>query len=681
MSKEKYLVTSALPYANGPLHLGHIAGAYLPADIFVRYNKMKGNDIIYICGSDEHGVPITIKAEQEGVSPQEVVNRYHDQFVKSFDKLNIKFDNFSGTARPVHHKMTQEFFTNLYKNNYISEKEIQQYYCDHDKMFLPDRFLEGTCPYCNNEKARGDECPRCGKWLEPEKLINPRCKLCSTQPTMKNTTHWFLRLDLLQTKLENWLKNKDNLKENVKHFAFGWMKEGLNERAITRDIKWGIPVPLENAMGKVLYVWFDAPIGYISSTIEWSDKIGQPEKWKDYWLNKDCKLIHFIGKDNVPFHIIVWPAILIGQENDFILPYDVPANEHLTIEGSKLSTSEGNVVWVDDFLDHYPADYLRYYLSAMAPESKDSDFSWKGFQDKINIELNNVLGNFINRTLTFTKMNFEDRIPSLLDISESDQPLINEIKQFPQKISNLLSKFSVRESIFELMHFTHLGNRYFDHQKPWELIKSNKQRCGTVINICVWMIKVIAPVLYPFLPTSSEKLWEMIGEKTPVHEIPWDNISNLNATPNQFLGKVHLLFEKIDDKQIEKVIAEIQKKMNINKPKSSVSTSKSEIGIEDFHKIELKVATVKECEKLEKSNKLLKLKIDLGNETRQIISGVAKHYDPEDLIGKQVIVVTNLKKAKLMGELSEGMILFASSEKDLIMITPEKSVINGSEVG
>ncbi len=679
MSQEKYLVTSALPYANGPLHIGHIAGAYLPADIFVRYNKMKGNDIIYICGSDEHGVPITIKASQEGVSPKDIVDRYHKNIAESFKKLDIDFDHFSGTARPVHHKLSQEFFLDLHKNNYISEKEIDQYYCDHDKMFLPDRYLEGICPNCRFEKARGDECPKCGKWLEPEKLMDPRCKLCNNPPAMRSTRHWFLRLDLLQGEIETWIKGKANLKENVRNFALGWMKEGLNQRGITRDISWGVPVPLDHAKDKVLYVWFDAPIGYISSTMEWSEKRNEPDKWKDYWLDPKCKLIHFIGKDNVAFHIIVWPAILMGSGENYILPWNVPANEHLTIEGHKLSTSEGNVVWVDDFLKYFPADYLRFYLSSMAPETKDSDFSWKGFQEKINNELSNVLGNLVNRTLTFIDRYFDGHLPSLAGLDQEDKNILSEITTYPKKIGDLLSQFKVREGIFEVLHLAHLGNRYFDQQKPWSLIKTDKIRCGTVLNTCALIIKSITPLLYPFLPAMSQSLWVMIGEKSPLNEISWDRIKEFEIKSGQKIGKVHLLINKIDDKKLNTVIDELRKTMN-SKSEEQSKQSSSEISIEDFHKLDLRIATVEDCEKVEKSNKLLKLQVKMGDETRQIISGVAKDYQPNDLIGQQVLVVANLKKAKLMGQVSEGMILFAEHDGKLTLISPVNPLPEGSKV-
>ncbi|MDH5681830.1 MAG: methionine--tRNA ligase [Spirochaetota bacterium] len=681
MTKEKYLVTSALPYANGPLHLGHVAGAYLPADIFVRYNKMKGNDIIYICGTDEYGVPITIKAEQNGVSPKKIVDEYHQLIAESFKKLRINFDNFSGTARLTHNTISQKFFTDLFENGYVSEKDSQQFYCEHDKMFLPDRFVEGVCPSCGHENARGDECPKCGKWLEPEKLKEPRCKLCSNSPKLRNTTHWYLRLDALQDKLEEWLKTKDNLKENVKKFAFGWIKEGLNERAITRDIKWGVPVPLKEAEGKVLYVWFDAPIGYISSTVEWSERLGAPDRWKDYWLDKDCKLIHFIGKDNVPFHIIVWPGILMGQNTEYILPHDVPANEHLTIEGHKLSTSEGNVVWVDDFLKHFSTDSLRYYLAAMAPETKDSDFSWKHFQEKNNSELNNVLGNLVNRTLTFLKRYFDGVVPERLALTEQDEANIAETKSYPKKVGELLSKFKVREAIFDVVQLAHIGNRYFDSQKPWELIKSDKERCGTVLNICHSMIKTIAPLIYPFLPDTGERLWKMVGMDSNVSEVLWDEIEELPVGTGSGISKVELLCPKIEDKAVNNVIEEFHKSIETTKGEPVDSEKKAEITIDDFHKVELKVGTVKECEKVEKSKKLLKLQVDLGDATRQILSGVAEHYQPEELIGRQVLVVCNLKKVKLMGIESEGMILFADCDGKLLLVSPQDPVEPGSEVG
>ncbi len=679
MSKEKFLVTSALPYANGPLHIGHIAGAYLPADIFVRFNKMKGNDIVYICGSDEHGVPITLRAEQEGVSPKEVVERYHRNIHDTFKKLKIDFNNFSGTARPVHYKISQEFFLKLSENGYISDKTVQQHFCDNDNMFLPDRYLEGTCPYCHFENARGDECPRCGKWLEPEKLVTPRCKLCGHSPEIKETKHWFLRLDLLQDQLHQWIDGKENMKDNVKQFAYGWLKEGLNERPITRDISWGVPVPLEEAKGKVLYVWFDAPIGYISATVEWSENIGEPDKWKEYWLDPDCKLIHFIGKDNIPFHIIVWTAILMGQEQNYVLPYDVPANEHLTVEGEKLSTSIGNVVWVDDYLEEFPGDLLRYYLAAMAPETKDSDFSWKSFQEKNNIELSNILGNFVNRTLTFINKNFDGKIPSLGPLTEQDQENLDKMRQYPDIIAKLLSRFKVREAIFEAMELAHQGNRYFDSKKPWKSVKEDKQLCGTSLHICALMIKIITPILFPFMPDSSEVLWTMIGESGLVQDIPWNSIQDFSIEKDKQIGKVAVLFPKIDDKMIKKVEEEFHSRVKNKKEEKKVLKT-TEIEIDDFQKVDLRIGTILNCEKVKKSNKLYKLQVKVGGSKRQIISGVAKNYKADELIGKQVLVVANLKKVKLMGEESEGMILFAEDQGKLTLISPIKEVEDGSQV-
>ncbi len=674
MNKEKILVTSALPYANGPIHIGHIAGAYLPADIFVKYNKMKGNDIIYICGSDEHGVPITLRAKQDGVEPQKIVDYYHLNMLNSFKKLNINFDNFSGTARPIHHELSKEFFLRLKENGYISEKTVKQFYCEHDKMFLPDRFLEGVCPNCSFEQARGDECPKCGKWIEPEKLINPKCKNCNNSPILKNTKHWFLGLDKFQDKIKQWLNNKHNLKSNVKKFALSWIKEGLNERAITRDIDWGVKVPLNNADGKVLYVWFDAPIGYISSTIEWSKNINNPDKWKDYWLNPDCKIVHFIGKDNIPFHIIVWTAILMGQKSNYTLPYDVPANEHLTIEGEKLSTSKGNVVWVDDYIKHFSSDSLRYYLAAMSPETKDSDFSWKNLQEKNNSELNNVLGNFINRTLTFIKKNFNSIIPPQSKLDNTDNHIINTIKTMPSIIGDALSNFKVREAIFHVIDYARMGNQYFDHQKPWNLIKIDKNRCSTVIHNCILIIKTISPLSYPFIPESSQKMWNMIGESGEVNKISWDSIKNLKIKENSKIGNIDLLFSKIDDKTIKKVLNEFHKQI------TKQTNNKNTISIDDFNKIDLKIGTVIRCEKLKGSKKLLKLQIKIDDNIQQVISGIANHYMPDELINKQVVVVNNLKKTKIMGEESNGMILCAGSDEQLTIISPVSYIKEGAKV-
>jgi len=678
--KEKILVTSALPYANGPLHLGHIAGAYMPADVYVRFNRLLGNDVIFIGGTDEYGVPITLTAEKEKTTPAEIAKKYHENIKKTMQTMQISYDNFSGTAREVHNKISQDFFLSLKNNGYVVKKAAKQFYCSNDKMFLPDRYIEGTCPKCGYENARGDECPACGSWLDESELKNPRCALCGSSPSMKETEHWFLKLNEMQNELEEWIKNKENWKDNVLNLVKGWFKSGLRERAITRDLSWGIPVPIEGSEGKVLYVWFDAPIGYISSTVEWSEKIGEPDKWKEYWLNKDTKLIHFIGKDNIPFHTLIWPAILMGHSDSYILPYDVPANEHLTIEGQKLSTSRGNVVWVDDAVKKYPVDYIRYYIASNAPEKKDADFSWKEFQMKINTDLNDIFGNLINRTFTFIANNYESIVPKKVALSDDDKTFLKKCEDLYEKVHSLYSNFKVREATSTIMDIARASNKYFDACEPWKLVKTDKEKCGTVLNLLCQAIRMLATILYPVIPSKTAELYSMFGINSEILAEGWKEFDEYEVTGIK-LTNVKRLFDKIDDKIIREEIEGFYKKMEELKVNQPVKETKKEITFEEFKNIELKVAKIIEAVKIEKSKKLLKLQVEIGNEKRQIVAGIAEYYQPENLIGKSVIVVANLKEAKLMGELSQGMILAAkNSEEGLCVLTPEKPLKSGSEV-
>ncbi len=677
--KEKILVTSALPYANGPLHLGHLAGAYIPADVYVRYNRYIGNDVIFIGGTDEYGVPITLSAQKEGVSPQEIVDKYHKIIKKSFEKMNISFDNFSGTSRSVHTKMTQKFFTDLLESGFISKKDVKQFYCSTDDMFLPDRYVEGVCPKCGYENARGDECPKCGSWLDASELKKPSCAICGNPPEEKSTTHWFFKLNDMQEKLEKWFDDKNHIwKDNVKNFVKGWFKLGLKERPITRDLKWGVPVPLKEAENKVIYVWFDAPIGYISSTVEWAEKIGEPDKWKDYWQNKDCKLVHFIGKDNIPFHLIIFPATLMGQSENYILPYDVPANEHLNIEGDKLSTSKGNVIWVDDAVEKFDVDMLRYYLAANAPEKKDADFSYEDFQQRVNKDLCDVYGNLINRTLTFINKHYDGVIPPTKDLDETDKNYIDEISSFPEKVANLYKTFRVREACMEIINCARISNKYFDNKQPWNLIKEDKDKCGTVLNLLSTSIRLITSMFYPVIPDKANQVNAMFGFTECISKSGWPGFNECEVSGTK-LGKIERLFNKITDKEIAKVIQEFNE--NVNNKGNTTMEETNQITFEDFKKLDLRVAKIIEAEKIEKSNKLIKLQIEVGDEKRQIVAGVAEHYSPEELIGKTIIIVANLKPAKLMGELSQGMMLAAKNDEDgLCLLTTEKPMKSGSGV-
>jgi len=554
---EKILVTAALPYANGPLHLGHLAGAYIPADVYVRYQRLKGSDVIFICGSDEHGVPITIRADAERIAPQEVVDRYHVIMKNSFDRLGIRFDNYSRTSLPLHHKISQDFFLRLYDKGYIREQLVRQLYCAACRRFLPDRYIEGECPHCHSPGARGDLCETCGRWLEPEQLINPRCKICGATPEMRETRHWFFRLPEFQKPLEEWQASKKHWKSNVREFSSGWFSEGLTDRSITRDIDWGIPVPLEGAAGKVLYVWFDAPIGYISSTVEWSQKQNQPELWRRYWCDPQTRLIHFIGKDNIVFHAIVWPAMLMAH-GEFILPDNIPANEFLTIEGKKLSTSRNWAVWVDDYLAVFPPDPLRYYLSANAPENKDADFAWKDFQTHNNSELADVLGNLINRSLAFVEKHFEAKVPAAGELSGEDRAILGAAEQATREIGASLEDFQVRAAVGQLMDLARKGNKYFNDTAPWTTLKTDRSRCGTTLNTTLQLEAALAVLMEPFLPFSAERLWNMLNLPGSVHDRLWYETPKLRLEEYHPLGKKEILFQKIEDPIIEAQIAKLR---------------------------------------------------------------------------------------------------------------------------
>ena len=547
---DKILVTAALPYANGPLHLGHLAGAYIPADIYVRYQRLKGSDVIYICGSDEHGVPITIRADQEKVSPQEIVDRYHASMQESFRRMGIRFDNYSRTSLPLHHRISQEFFRRLHDQGHIRPEEVQQCYCETCRRFLPDRYIEGECPHCHATEARGDQCESCGRVLEPEHILAPRCKICGSTPRMRATTHWYFRLSAFQKQLEEWQGSKRHWKGNVREFSAGWFKEGLSDRAITRDLDWGVPVPLPEAGGKVLYVWFDAPIGYLSSTVEWAEKQGRPDRWRDYWCDPATRMIHFIGKDNIVFHAIVWPAMLMAHR-ELILPDHVPANEFLNIEGRKLSTSRNWAVWADEYLEVFPPDPLRYWLAANAPETKDADFAWKDFQARNNNELADVLGNLVNRSLSFVEKEFGHRVPSATGLAEPDREVLSSVEQTVASIGRALDDFQVRRALAEVMNLARIGNRYFNDSAPWLTIKNDRGRCAATLNTVIQMQFALSVMMEPFMPFSAERLWKMLNAPGSLREQRWKDIAGLRLPEDHPLGKREILFNKIEDSIIQ----------------------------------------------------------------------------------------------------------------------------------
>jgi methionyl-tRNA synthetase len=657
--KKKTIVTGALPYANGPIHIGHLAGVYLPADIYTRFLRKKEEDVIYICGTDENGVPITISAEKEGISPKELVERYHNNIKESLKKLGVEFDNFSGTSRKIHHGLSQKIFLELYEKGFIKSKKTKEFYCESCNKFLPDRYVEGICPYCNFEEARGDSCDECGSWLEADQLINPVCKLCGSTPIKKETKHWYLLLDQFQDSLEQWIEKK-NWRKTVKSYLKGWLKEGLRPRPITRDLKWGIPVPLEDSPpNKVLYVWFDAPLGYISSTIEWAEKSGEPDKWKRYWKDPNTRLIHFIGKDNIVFHGIIWPAIIMGT-GEFTLPDEIPANEYLNLEGRQISTSRNWAIWLHEYLKYFPPDFLRYYLTRIMPETRDSEFKWKEFQERINQELINNLGNFVNRTLKFIEKYCESTIPEPGQLTNEDKKMLSEINSLVDKLDNSISQFKFRQAIKLWMQISTTGNKYYDQTKPWESRKNNPERMCTTIYLCAHLIHVLGTIGKLFIPFSAIKILKMLD----LEEKHWDKLKFIELPHKHKIGKIEALYTKIEDEEIDKQLRRLKM---------------SHVTIDDFTQMGLKIGKIEKVEDIEGADKLYKLTVDTG-EKRTIVAGIKQKYSPEELLDKKIVVITNLEPATIRGVTSEGMLLAASNGDKLSIISPDSDIPSGAKV-
>jgi len=677
---KRTLVTAALPYANGPIHLGHLAGAYLPADIFVRFKRLKGEDIIFICGSDEHGVPITITAEQEGVSPKVIIDRYHEMNRKAFEDFGISFDNYSRTSLPLHHNIAQEFFLKYYQNNILKQKKEMQYYDEKAKMFLPDRYLVGTCPQCKSEDARGDQCENCGSYLNPTDLINPKSRVTGETPVLKETIHWYFPLGDYQKRLEKYITEKDaqeGWKENVLNYCRSWFKEGLQDRAVTRDLDWGVKVPIEGFENKVLYVWFEAVLGYISSTKEWAEKKGSPEEWRKYWQDSETKYIAFIGKDNVVFHCIVFPAMLMAwndlSDEKYILPDNVPANEFLNYEGLKFSKSRGWGVDLKDFLEKFPPDPLRYYLASIMPENRDTDFYWRDFQAKNNNELADIFGNFVNRTLSFTEKHFNRQVPEIKRLRPIDENLLKQIPEFKSKVEFYYDKIRIKDALNETMNLARLANKYFNDSQPWKTIKEDFETCGTTINLSLQLIRTLAVMLSPVIPFTSKKIFELLNiENEDLKK--WSECEEPKLPAGHKINQPEIIFTKIEDKTIEHYSKSQDKKEQIEQEKQE-----KKIDIDEFKKVEIRVAKILECEQVPKSEKLLKLKVDLGYEHRQVVAGIAQFYKPEEIIGKKVLIVSNLKETKLMNEISQGMVLATEDEnKKLKLVTVDDNLPIGA---
>lgn len=676
----RYTITSALPYANGPIHIGHLAGVYVPADIYARYLRLKKEDVLFIGGSDEHGVPITIKARQQGVTPQDIVDRYHGIIKKSFEDFGISFDVYSRTSAPVHHETASAFFKKLYNEGKFIEKSSEQYYDEENHQFLADRYITGTCPHCGYEKAYGDQCESCGTSLSPLELINPKSALSGNVPVLKETKHWYLPLNEYEGWLTKWILegHKNDWKPNVYGQVKSWIDQGLQSRAVTRDLSWGVEVPVDGAEGKVLYVWFDAPIGYISASREWSQKTGKD--WEPYWKSDDSKLIHFIGKDNIVFHCIIFP-VMLKAEGSYIVPDNVPANEFMNLENDKISTSRNWAVWLHEYLEEFPGkqDVLRYVLTANAPETKDNDFTWKDFQARNNNELLAIFGNFVNRTLVLTKKYFDGKVPERGPLTSEDEAALKALAEFPETIAKSIELYRFREALSELMNLARLGNKYLTENEPWKIFKTDPDRVKTVMNVSLQIAANLAVLSEPFLPFTSEKLYKMLnlGNKY------WDEAGNPDflAAGHQ-LNKPEFLFTKIEDSEVE---AQVQKLLDTKKQNElaevKATPAKEEIEFDDFMKMDIRTGTILEAEKVAKTKKLLKLKIDTGIDQRTVVSGIAEYYDPQDIIGKQVSILVNLKPRKLRGIESQGMILMAE-DKDgkLVFVAPEQKMSNGSEV-
>jgi methionyl-tRNA synthetase len=693
---KRYLVTAALPYANGPVHIGHLAGCYLPADIYVRYLRAQKRDVKFIGGSDEHGVPITIRAMKEGITPQQVVDRYHAIIKESMAQMGISFDIYSRTSNKVHHETASAFFTKLYDEGLFEEKETEQYYDETTKTFLADRYITGTCPVCANTNAYGDQCEKCGSTLSPEQLINPRSALSDGVLVKKKTTHWYFPLQNYEAWLKEWLlEGHKEWKNNVYGQCKSWLDSGLQSRAMTRDSNWGIKVPLPNAEGKVLYVWFDAPIGYISATKELTDQ------WADYWCKEDTKLVHFIGKDNIVFHCIIFPAMLKAHGN-FVLPDNVPANEFLNIEGEKVSTSRNWAVWVNEYVKDFAGceDVLRYVLCANAPETKDNDFTWKDFQDRNNSELVSIFGNFVNRTWVLMHKLCGGKVPKLHEdiLDEKDKALIQDIQQAKIKVENLLEDFKFRDALFEVIDLSRKGNKYMQEKEPWILVKqlaenpAVQKSIDNCLHLCLQLTANLTILINPFLPNTAQKMLGMM--KVVDKMLDWENAGKIKLLSVGYsLREPQLLFRKIEDEEITKQIEKLktglikntaameENKKATAEDKSEIANLKSEIVFDEFTKIDLKVGTILAAEKVEKADKLLKLEVDLGFEKRTIVSGIALHFKPEDIVGKQVTVVVNLAPRKMRGIESNGMILMAEDKAGkLHFVKPENAIDNGSGV-
>ncbi len=680
---KRYLITSALPYANGPVHIGHLAGVYVPADIYARYLRLRGRDVRFICGSDEHGVPITLQAKKLGCSPQDVVDKYHKIIKESFEKFGISFDIYSRTTSAIHEKTASDFFRKLYDDGKFIEKESEQFYDEEAGQFLADRYITGTCPKCGAENAYGDQCEKCGSTLSPDELINPKSAISGSNPVKKKTKHWYLPLDKYESWLKQWiLVDHKEWKTNVYGQCKSWLDGGLQPRAVSRDLDWGVPVPVEGAEGKVLYVWFDAPIGYISNTIEL-----MPDQWEKWWKSEDTKMVHFIGKDNIVFHCIVFPVMLKAYGDGFILPDNVPANEFLNLEGDKISTSRNWAIWLNEYLDEFPGqqDVLRYVLCANAPETKDNDFTWKDFQTRNNSELVAIFGNFVNRAVVLTHKYFDGKVPHKGELSEMDRETLACVASLKDSIERSIENYRFREALKEAMDIARAGNKYLADTEPWKIAKTDLGRVATILNVSLQICASLSIAFDPFLPFTTEKLRQMLN----MDKKPWDVLGSSEILEEgHSLNQPQLLFSKIEDEtiafQLEKLdrIKKENEAKKANEQKPAYAPLKEECTFDDFMKMDIRTATVLEAERVPKTDKLLKLLIDTGIDKRVIVSGIAECYSPEEMVGKQICILANLAPRKIRGIESKGMILMSREENGKMkIVSPEERMGNGASIG
>ncbi|GHC43227.1 methionine--tRNA ligase [Ulvibacter litoralis] len=683
---KRYTITAALPYTNGPVHIGHLAGVYVPADIYARFQRLQNRDVAFVCGSDEHGVPITIKAKKEGITPQQVVDKYHAIIKKSFEDFGISFDNYSRTSAKVHHDTASDFFKKLYNDGKFIEEVTEQLYDAEANQFLADRFVVGTCPKCGNEESYGDQCENCGTSHNATDLINPKSAITGAVPTLKETKHWFLPLDQYEPWLKEWIldSHKKDWKTNVYGQCKSWIDDGLRPRAVTRDLDWGIPVPVEGAEGKVLYVWFDAPIGYISATKEWAEREGKD--WEPYWKDEDTKLLHFIGKDNIVFHCIIFPSML-KADGTYILPNNVPANEFLNLEGNKISTSKNWAVWLHEYLEEFPnqQDVLRYVLTANAPETKDNDFTWNDFQARNNNELVAIFGNFINRVVVLTNKYYDGVVPEASDFTDIDVQTLKELQAYPAVIESSIERYRFREAQTELMNVARLGNKYLADEEPWKTIKTDEERTKTVMYVALQIASALAVLSEPFIPFTSNKLKTMLGLTELSEALTWNDVTekeNLLPAGNT-IGKGELLFSKIEDEQIKAQLEKLEASKKMNEAANrTVTPQKDTCTFDDFTKLDMRVGTIIEAEKMPKAKKLLVLKVDTGIDVRTIVSGIAESFTPEEIVGKKVTVLVNLAPRALRGVDSEGMILMTETpDGKLVFVNPDTDgVENGATI-